>query len=182
MYPTWIRSYIIRVLSVSVPNIKIPESVSEKICICTIHIRYPTGIPDPFSLLHVSRTGSGQAGSGDLVDVSQFSLHRSVTYQRSVVVHSYCRVVIRCGEGERGGFMKQLVQTIRRRSANCIDSSCFCSYVSMTTSSSFLIHTSRLLVRCDGSQQWPRKLSTKKISNFFIDCLRSSHNIFYLTN
>ena len=34
-------------------------------------------------------------------------------------------------------------------------------------------------MRCDGSQQYPHKLSTKKISGFFIDCLRSSHNIFY---
>jgi hypothetical protein len=41
------------------------------------------------------------------------------------------------------------------------------------------LYTSRLPVRCDGSQQYPRKLSTKKISRFFIDCLRSSHNIFY---
>jgi hypothetical protein len=39
--------------------------------------------------------------------------------------------------------------------------------------------TSRLPVRCDGSQQYLCKLSTKKISRFFIDCLRSSHNIFY---
>jgi hypothetical protein len=39
--------------------------------------------------------------------------------------------------------------------------------------------TSRLPVRCDGSQQYPRKLSTKKISRFFINCLRSSHNTFY---
>jgi hypothetical protein len=34
-------------------------------------------------------------------------------------------------------------------------------------------------VRCDGSQQHPRKLSTKKILIFFIGCLHSSHNIFY---
>jgi hypothetical protein len=34
-------------------------------------------------------------------------------------------------------------------------------------------------MRCDGSQQYPRKLSTKNISRFFIDCLRFSHNIFY---
>jgi hypothetical protein len=39
--------------------------------------------------------------------------------------------------------------------------------------------TSRLPVRCNGSQQYPRKLSTKKISRFFIGCLHSSHNIFY---
>jgi hypothetical protein len=50
-YPTRIRSYSIRVLPVSVPNIKIPESVSEKLGICTICIRYPTGIADLFSLL-----------------------------------------------------------------------------------------------------------------------------------
>jgi hypothetical protein len=41
--------------------------------------------------------------------------------------------------------------------------------------------TSRLLVRCDSSQQYPRKLSTKKISRFFIDCLCSSHNFLNLT-
>jgi hypothetical protein len=40
-------------------------------------------------------------------------------------------------------------------------------------------HTSRLSVRCDGSQQYICKLSTKKISRFFIGCLHSSHNIFY---
>jgi hypothetical protein len=40
-------------------------------------------------------------------------------------------------------------------------------------------NSSRLLVRCGGSQQYPRKLSTKKISSFFIDCLHSSYNIFY---
>jgi hypothetical protein len=43
-----------------------------------------------------------------------------------------------------------------------------------------LSHTSRLPVRCDGSQQYPRKLSTKKISSFFIDCLRSPHNTFLI--
>jgi hypothetical protein len=42
-----------------------------------------------------------------------------------------------------------------------------------------LNNTSRLLVCCDGSQQYPHKLSIKKISRFFIDCLHSSHNIFY---
>ena len=50
-YPTQIRSYSIRVLPVSIPNIKIPESVSEKTGICTTRIRYPTGIPDLFSPL-----------------------------------------------------------------------------------------------------------------------------------
>jgi hypothetical protein len=45
-----------------------------------------------------------------------------------------------------------------------------------------LMRTSRLTVRCDGSQQYPYKLFTKKISRFFIDCLCSSHNIFLLTN
>jgi hypothetical protein len=39
-------------------------------------------------------------------------------------------------------------------------------------------NTSRLPVRCDGLQQYPRKLSTKKFSRFFIDCLRSLYNIF----
>jgi hypothetical protein len=34
------------------------------------------------------------------------------------------------------------------------------------------------VVTADGSQQYPRKLSTKKISIFFIGCLHSSHNIF----
>jgi hypothetical protein len=38
--------------------------------------------------------------------------------------------------------------------------------------------TSRLIVRCDGSQQYPRKLSTKNVSRFFIDCLHSPYNIF----
>jgi hypothetical protein len=41
------------------------------------------------------------------------------------------------------------------------------------------IITSRLPVRCDYSQQYPRKLFTKKISRFFIGCLHSSYNIFY---
>jgi hypothetical protein len=50
-YPTRIRSFNIRVLPVSVPNIKIPEFVSEKTGICTIRIWYPMGIPDPFSPL-----------------------------------------------------------------------------------------------------------------------------------
>jgi hypothetical protein len=39
--------------------------------------------------------------------------------------------------------------------------------------------TSRLPVRCDGLQQYPRKLSIKK-SRFFIDCLRSLYNIFLI--
>jgi hypothetical protein len=34
-------------------------------------------------------------------------------------------------------------------------------------------------MRCDRSQQYQHKLSTKKILRFFIDCLRSPHNIFY---
>jgi hypothetical protein len=50
-YLTRIRSCIIRVLLVSVPNIKIHESVSKKTGICTIRIRYTAGIPDPFSSL-----------------------------------------------------------------------------------------------------------------------------------
>jgi hypothetical protein len=41
------------------------------------------------------------------------------------------------------------------------------------------IYTSRLPVRCDGLQQYPRKLSIKKISRFFIDYLRSLYNIFF---
>jgi hypothetical protein len=40
------------------------------------------------------------------------------------------------------------------------------------------IYTSRLPVRCDGLQQYQRKLSTKKISRFLIDCFRSPYNIF----
>jgi hypothetical protein len=55
-YPTRIRRYSIRVLLVSVPNIKILLFVSEKTGIYTIRIWYPTGIPDPFSplsLMHV---------------------------------------------------------------------------------------------------------------------------------
>jgi hypothetical protein len=50
-YPTRIRSYIIQVLPVSVPNIKLPESVSEKTDICTTGIQYPTVISNPFSPL-----------------------------------------------------------------------------------------------------------------------------------
>jgi hypothetical protein len=41
-------------------------------------------------------------------------------------------------------------------------------------------NTSQLPVRCDGSQQYPRKLSTKKISKFSIDYLRFPHNIFLI--
>jgi hypothetical protein len=41
------------------------------------------------------------------------------------------------------------------------------------------IYTSRLPVRCDSLQQYPRKLSIKKNSRFFIDCLRSLYNIFF---
>jgi hypothetical protein len=40
-------------------------------------------------------------------------------------------------------------------------------------------NTSRLPVRCDGLQQYPRKLSITKISIFFINCLRSMYNIFF---
>jgi hypothetical protein len=42
-----------------------------------------------------------------------------------------------------------------------------------------LIETSQLPMRCNDSQQYPRKLSTKKISRFFIGCFHSLHNIFY---
>jgi hypothetical protein len=52
-YPNRIRSYSIRVLPVTIPNIKITEFVSEKTIICTICIWYPTDIPDPFSPLLV---------------------------------------------------------------------------------------------------------------------------------
>jgi hypothetical protein len=45
--------------------------------------------------------------------------------------------------------------------------------------SHFLNNTSRLPVRCDGLQQYPRKLFIKRISRFFIDCLRSLYNIFF---
>jgi hypothetical protein len=34
-------------------------------------------------------------------------------------------------------------------------------------------------VRCDGLKQYPHKLSIKKISRFFIDCLRSLYNIYF---
>jgi hypothetical protein len=44
---------------------------------------------------------------------------------------------------------------------------------------SLLINTSRLPVRCDGLEQYPCKLSTKK-SRFFIDCLCSPYNIFLI--
>jgi hypothetical protein len=42
----------------------------------------------------------------------------------------------------------------------------------------YITTISRLSVRCDVSQQYLNKLSTKKISNFFIDYLRSPHNFF----
>jgi hypothetical protein len=45
-----------------------------------------------------------------------------------------------------------------------------------------LLSNHTVFIHCDGSQQYPCKLSTKKISRFYIDCLRSSHNFFYLTN
>jgi hypothetical protein len=35
-------------------------------------------------------------------------------------------------------------------------------------------------VRCDGLQQYPRKLFIKKNLRFFIDCLRSLYNIFLI--
>jgi hypothetical protein len=38
------------------------------------------------------------------------------------------------------------------------------------------VHPYLLAVRCDGSQQYSRKLS-KKILRFFIGCVHSSHNI-----
>jgi hypothetical protein len=44
----------------------------------------------------------------------------------------------------------------------------------------FLSNTSRLPVRCDDLQQYPRKLSTKQIQDFFIDCLPSLYNIFLI--
>jgi hypothetical protein len=53
-YPSRIRSCSIRVLHIFAPNIKIPESVSENTGICTIRIRYPTGIPDPFSPIRIT--------------------------------------------------------------------------------------------------------------------------------
>jgi hypothetical protein len=40
--------------------------------------------------------------------------------------------------------------------------------------------TSRLPMRYNGLQQYPRKLPTKKISRFFIDCLHSPYNIFLI--
>jgi hypothetical protein len=40
--------------------------------------------------------------------------------------------------------------------------------------------TSRLSVRCDGLQQYSRKLFTKKILRFFINCLRSLYNFFLI--
>jgi hypothetical protein len=39
------------------------------------------------------------------------------------------------------------------------------------------LYTSRLPVLCDGLQQYSCKLYTKKISRFFIDCLRYPYNI-----
>jgi hypothetical protein len=47
-------------------------------------------------------------------------------------------------------------------------------------SSDLLCPTSRLPVCCDGLQQYPCKLSTNKISRFFIDCLCSPYNIFLI--
>jgi hypothetical protein len=41
-------------------------------------------------------------------------------------------------------------------------------------------YTSWLPVRCDDLQQYLYKLSIKKISRFFIDCLRSPYNIFLI--
>jgi hypothetical protein len=52
-YPIRIRSYTIRVLPVSVPNIKIPVSVSEKWSRISTRIRYPFRVPYPFSPLFV---------------------------------------------------------------------------------------------------------------------------------
>jgi hypothetical protein len=57
IYRVVLVSYLTRIWScsirVSVPNIEIPESVSEKMGICTIRIRYPTSILDPFSPKYV---------------------------------------------------------------------------------------------------------------------------------
>jgi hypothetical protein len=46
-----IRDDSIRVVPVSVPNIKLPVSVSEKTSRISIRIRYPVRVPDPFSPL-----------------------------------------------------------------------------------------------------------------------------------
>jgi hypothetical protein len=43
---------------------------------------------------------------------------------------------------------------------------------------SLVTPTSRLPVCCNGLQQCPRNLFTKKNSKFFIDFLRSPYNIF----
>jgi hypothetical protein len=51
-------------------------------------------------------------------------------------------------------------------------------YLAQLPSRDSYLNTSRLPVRCDGLQQYSRKLSTKKNSRFFIDCLRSPYNIF----
>jgi hypothetical protein len=67
LYPSCIRRHLIRVVSVSVPNLKIPVFVSEKASRINIRIRYPNRVPDPFSpLLASSRAalpwGTGQSG------------------------------------------------------------------------------------------------------------------------
>jgi hypothetical protein len=54
-YPTRIRSCTIRVLPVSVPNIKIPVSVSEKWSRISTRIRYPFRVAYPFSPLLATR-------------------------------------------------------------------------------------------------------------------------------
>jgi hypothetical protein len=53
-YPSRIRSCSIRILHVFAPNIKNTRIRIQKTGICTIRIRYPTGIPDPFSPLRIT--------------------------------------------------------------------------------------------------------------------------------
>jgi hypothetical protein len=59
-YPTRIRSYSIRVLPVSVPNIKIPGFISEKTGICTIRIWYPTCFHPYWQLANSGRGPKGK--------------------------------------------------------------------------------------------------------------------------
>jgi hypothetical protein len=86
-YPTRIRSYSIRVLSVSVLNIKIPESVSENTGICTIRIRYPTGIPpDPFSPLCIvtSTVYNNLVSYRKMASDVEITPHQGVTYKEKI--------------------------------------------------------------------------------------------------
>jgi hypothetical protein len=81
-YPTRIRSYSIRVLPVSVPNIKITESVSEKrVFALSLSGRYPTGISNPF--LPLAPTSS--APPFFLTRTSQLQVYNNPQLHRGVL-------------------------------------------------------------------------------------------------